>query len=120
MAKFYGRIGYATPTEDPVGSGIYIDKFVDHFHYGDVINIRPSYRENDAGINKKLTLNCEFSILADEFLYQNCSYMKYIEYMGAFWEITSFSFERPRLTITIGGIWNGDVAEPEPEGSSGE
>jgi hypothetical protein len=32
--------------------------------------------------------------------------MKYIEFMGARWKITSVEVKHPRLILTIGGVYN--------------
>lgn len=122
MAKYCGRIGIATSQENPVGSGIYEDTIIERLYYGEVFDLRSRYKANDNGINDNITIDVEFSILADPFAYQNLPSMKYIEYLGELWKIETISPDRPRLKITIGGIWNGSIADrtsPDSEENPG-
>lgn len=104
MAKFYGAVGYAVSKETK--PGIYQNVIKEVMYYGDVN--RKSYRwENSGNINDDLSLNVEISIMADEYAYRNCSGIKYVDYMGAKWKVTSITPERPRLILSIGGKYNG-------------
>lgn len=123
MAKYFGRIGFATSQENPADSGIYEDVMVEHNYHGDVLDLKSRYKSNSInGTNDLITIDVEFSIMADSFAYQNLSNMKYIEYLGEFWKIETISPDRPRLKITIGGIWNGSIADrtsPDSEENPG-
>lgn len=112
MAKYYGIIGYCEELEIPEGSGIYEDVVTERRYYGDVTNTAHRWKNNNE-INNTSLLEAEFSILADPYAYQKFTKMKYIEYMGEFWSITNVTPERPRLTIKIGGVWNGKRADTE-------
>jgi hypothetical protein len=104
MAKFCGKIGYAI-TED-TGSGVWVERIVEREHKGDLLrNISRSQPNNQ--VNDDLTINNQISILADEFAYENFQSMKYAEFMGAKWKITSAEVQRPRIILNVGGVYNG-------------
>ena len=119
MAKFYGEIGYAETTE--TAPGVWTDVVTERKYFGDVIK-NTRRLEAGEGLNDNLTINNMVSIVADPFAYQHFHAMRYVNWMGALWKITNVEVQRPRLILTIGGVYNGPtpVPSPEPEESSGE
>ena len=108
MAKWCGKIGYAKTTETE--PGLWEDAIIERMYYGDVISDRRN-RQNSGGVNDNINLANVISIIADPFAYENCSYMAYIEIMGAKWKISNIdASQRPRLVLTIGGAYNGEQA----------
>lgn len=108
MAKYYGKIGFAMSVElDPENEpGVFVDQVIEREYYGDTV--RQSYRfEHSGNVNDNINVNCQFSILSDDFATENCQYIKYIEYMNSKWKVTSVDANYPRLNLTVGGIYNG-------------
>ena len=108
MSKYFGKIGYGVTEE--TRPGVYEQKIVEKEYYGDIV--RNSRRlENGGKVNDDLNINMTLSIVADPFAYQNFHQLKYVEYMGAKWKATSVEPQYPRLTITLGGVYNGEDGE---------
>lgn len=104
MAKWFGKIGYSITNEtDP---GIYIPTIVEREYYGDITSDRRK-RQSSNEVNDDVNLSMVISIVADPFAYMNCSNMAYIEIMGAKWKISDIELQRPRLILTVGGVYNG-------------
>lgn len=104
MAKFYGKIGYAEQVE--TRPGVWEEHITERAYYGEVYrNIRNL--QNDGQVNDDVNIASEFSIVADPFAYQNFHSMRYIEFMDAKWKITKVDVRHPRLTLTVGGLYNG-------------
>ena len=104
MAKWYGKIGYATTGETE--PGLWEEKIIERSYYGDVTSDRRK-RQNSGGVNDDINIANVISIIADPFANQNCSSMVYVEFMGAKWKITEVEVQFPRLILTIGGCYNG-------------
>lgn len=105
MAKFYGKIGYATTVE--VKPGIWEDEITEREYYGDVNRIS-RYLQQTNQVNDNIDIANEFSIVADPFAYQNFLSMRYVEYLGVKWKITKVDASQPpRLILTVGGEYNG-------------
>lgn len=103
MAKFYGTIGYAeTVMEKP---GVWKPKIVEKKYFGDLIRNVRRY-ESSGQVNDNLNIVNEISIVADPYAYQNFHSMRYVEFMGTKWKITSVEVQYPRLILTIGGVYN--------------
>ena len=49
----------------------------------------------------------EISVIADAYVNKNIQSIRYVEFMGAKWKVKSISVHRPRLELTIGGVYNG-------------
>lgn len=105
MAKWFGVIGYAAVIE--TSPGVYSDEPIERNYTGDVIRNTSRWSASSESTNDDLDINNQFSILADPFAYQNFHSMKYIEYMGTKWKITSVEVQYPRLILSVGGKYNG-------------
>lgn len=108
MEKFYGVIGYAVPEE--TAPGVWMDKITEREYFGDILNNTSKWSSDSDSTMDELNVNNRFSILADPFAYENFQAMKYINFMGTNWKITSVDVQYPRLILTVGGIYNGEQA----------
>ena len=107
MAKFYGTVGFVrTEEKDPVDHpGVYSNVTTERSYYGDVLSNNRRFEKSD-GLNDDLNIRNEISILADPFAFENFSYMKYVVWLGAKWKITDVKVTYPRMTLSIGGVFN--------------
>lgn len=106
MARFAGKVGFIVTEEDPIGSGIWKEVPIERTYYGNIEKNTLSWRNADR-IDDDKDISNKISIVADPFAYENFHAMRYVEFMGSFWEINTISVERPRLVLSIGGLYNG-------------
>lgn len=106
MAKFYGKIGYIETVEDLNSPGVYVEQKTERNYIGDVTRNTRKY-EPGKNLNDNLDVNNTISIVADAYAYDHFFAMRYIEWMGALWKISSVEVQRPRLILSIGGVYNG-------------
>ena len=107
MAKFHGKIGYAIPAE--TAPGVFTNAISEREYYGDVIRESRSWRSTDQ-VNENLTVNNRISITADDFANLYFSAMRYVIWDGVYWRVTSVEVQRPRLILSLGGVYNGNKA----------
>lgn len=101
MAKFYGVIGYAVTEETK--PGVWTEKIIERMYYGDLT--RNTRRLQSAEqLNDNINVANEISIVADPFANENFHSMRYVEFMGAKWKVTSVEVQYPRLILTMGCI----------------
>lgn len=105
MAKFYSAIGYAEQVE--TNPGVWKDVITERNYTIDITRLTGGWSAKSQGTNDDLTINNQFSIIADPFAIQNFHSMKYIVYMGTKWKITNVEVQYPRLNLTVGGVYNG-------------
>lgn len=106
MAKFCGRIGYTVHRENSLG--VFVDDIFERHHRGDVIR-QVNRWENGQWLNDDINVSNQFSIIADDYILKHCHMMRYVEWMNARWKITSIDVKRPRVILTIGGVYNGPI-----------
>lgn len=109
MARYHGRIGYATQVE--IRPGVYEDVIEERLYFGTVTKDVAKWRTSGERLHKELTLSNLISVMADAYTEQNVHNIRYIEWMGTLWSIADVEIARPRLVIRLGGVYNG----PEPE-----
>lgn len=104
MAKFHGEVGYVSPTE--TAAGVWEEVITPRMTYGDVIR-NARRMETSENLNDNLALSNSFSLMLDAYSEQNFSAIRYVEWMGTRWKVTNVEVQRPRLILTIGGVYNG-------------
>lgn len=108
MARYYGRVGYGHTVE--VAPGVYEDVITERPYYGNLEQITKRDGESEY-LHKDLTLSNVFSIVADAYAHEHFFAMKYIEWQGTLWSISSVELKRPRLIVRPGGVYHGPTAE---------
>lgn len=104
MAKWYGVIGYAETVE--TSPGIWEEKITEHSYYGDLIQ-NTRRLQTSGQVNDDIEVANRISIVSDPFANQNFHSMRYVEFMGAKWRVSSVEVQYPRLILTVGGLYNG-------------
>ena len=106
MGKFRGKVGYAESKE--TSPGIWEDVITERNHSGDVFrNVRRS--EDGKHLNDNLNVDNVISIVSDAYSYQNFFSIRYVKWGGASWSVTRVEVQRPRLILTLGGVYNGET-----------
>ena len=104
MAKWYGKIGYIKNVE--VQPGIWEEQIVEHSYYGDLTR-NTSMSQSSGGVNNNINIANNISIVADPFAYNNFHTIRYVEFMGTKWKVSSVDASQyPRLNLTIGGLYH--------------
>lgn len=105
MAKFFGIVGYIATAETAPGVWRELPA-VERKYVGDII--RNNRRlESGEHLNDDISLNNLISIMADAYAYENIMAIRYVSWMGSNWKVTNVEVHRPRLLLTLGGVYNG-------------
>lgn len=105
MAKWFGKIGYEqTVEEEP---GLWVEQITEREYYGD-INRNSLNIQSSGSVNDNINVANVISIVADPFANDNFQSMRYVEIGKAKWKITNVEVNRPRLILTVGGVYNGE------------
>ena len=108
LARFSGVIGYALTVES--SPGVWSNQIVEKKYRGDIISNQRQIQPGE-NLNDNVTIENSISIIANAYAYENIGIMKYVVMYNAAWKIKSFSVERPRISITIGEVYNGERPE---------
>lgn len=108
MSKFFGIVGFAEDTIE-TSPGVWVEKIVERNYYGDV-NRNTRRLESSSTLNDNINLSNEISILADPYAYNHFHLIRYVEFMGTRWKVTTVEEKYPRLILVLGGLYNGEQA----------
>ena len=103
MAKWYGVIGFEETVETV--PGVYEEQITKRNYYGELIRNTRRLQSTEH-LNDDITVNNEISIIADPYAINNFFSIRYVEFMGAKWKASNVNVQYPRLTLTIGGLYN--------------
>jgi len=104
MARFFGRVGYGETVE--TAPGVWVDEIVEHSYYGDVIRNARNLREGE-NLNPDLSVQNSISIVADQYANDHFFAIRYVEWAGALWTVSSVEVQSPRLLLRLGEVYNG-------------
>ena len=103
MARYYGKIGYAK-FEETV-PGVHETRITERTYYGDIIrNVRKL--ETTEHLNDNINISNTISIISDPFANENFHAIRYATYMDSKWKVVSVEVQRPRLILSLGGVYN--------------
>lgn len=113
MSKFYGAIGYASQIEST--PGVWTDVITEKFYSGDILQ---SFRRwsatgpynADPKVNEDMEIDNRISVVADVFAYQNIPHIRYVSWLGTKWKVKKADIDRPRLILSLGGVYVGRSA----------
>jgi len=111
MTRFHGRIGYGETEEQ--APGVWVDTIVEHSYTGDVIRNARNLREGE-NLNFDLNVQNSISIVADAYANEHFFKIKYVEWAGALWTISSVEVQSPRLILRLGEVYNGPTPGVTP------
>lgn len=103
MTRYHGYVGYAIDVE--AYPGVWEERISEHEYFGDVLKNRINMQQGSV-VNAKITISNSISIIADPFAFEHVYAMRYVTYLGKKWSIVNVSIERPRLILTLGGLYN--------------
>ena len=103
MTRWYGKVGFVQTVETE--PGVWEPQVTERDYYGDVLaNVRRWDQKLDSS-NGDISLNNQLSIVCDAFAMETWAFLKWVEYGGAKWKVTSVSVDFPRLVLSFGGVY---------------
>ena len=105
--RFSGMVGYCYSIEGTGDrEGIWQDVVKEKRYFGDVLQFNPRWDAGKDILDDQRVLN-KISIVADAFGLGHFGDLKYVEWQGSKWKVTAVEVQRPRLILTLGGVWHG-------------
>ena len=82
------------------------DEIVERLYFGDVIRNARNLREGE-NLNPDLSVQNSISIVADAYANDHFFAIRYVEWAGALWTVSSVEVQSPRLLLRLGEVYNG-------------
>lgn len=103
--KFYGNVGFWQGSVE-TSPDVWKPSIIEKTYTGDVYRDNRRFQQSD-NQNDTFTVNNQISILADTYAHENWPSIRYVEWKGTRWKVNSVEVNYPRLTLEIGGVYNG-------------
>lgn len=117
MAKFYGAIGFGVQIQ--TSPGVWQEQIEQRNYYGELL--RNTRRlQSTSNLNDDLNVSNEISVLADPYIQHNFHSIRFVTFAGAKWKVTSVDVQYPRLILTLGGVWNGEMGPADATTGAGD
>lgn len=107
MTKFHGALGFGITEE--TAQDVYQEVVRERPSRGDLKRDSLSF-DTAQQVNADLTMGNLISIVADAYVSEHYSLIRYVRWQGVRWKVVNISVEPPRLVLRLGGVYNG----PEP------
>ena len=104
MTRYHGVIGIKGPPIE-TAPGIWESKIVEHTVVGDIL-LKPSRWSGQELSQDKITANHILSLFASESMAYYADIV-YIVWQGQKWVVTKVEYLRPRVKLTLGGLYDG-------------
>lgn len=108
MARFYGAVGYVTEVE--TATDTIENKPYERMYKGDLLK---NYHklENGIDINDNVSISNTVSILSDPYATSHMQSIRYVKWRGVAWKVMNIDASQPpRLILSLGGVYNGEIA----------
>jgi hypothetical protein len=112
MARFHGRVGYAEQA-DETAPGVWVEVIIERIYTGDVIRNARNLREGE-NLNPDLSVQNAISIVADAYANDHFHAIRYVEWAGVLWTVSSVEVQSPRLLLRLGEVYNGPTVGATP------
>lgn len=106
MAKFYGKVGYVRTVEKSFG--VYDEVTTVRRIGGDLLKNRRKMKDG-SDVNPGITISNEISFIADAYAREHYFQIRWVEFQGSKWSVSDVTVDYPRLTLTLGGLYNGST-----------
>lgn len=102
--RFAGKVGFVNAAE--TATDVYTEEADERTYYGDVTKNSRRWENGDSK-NNDLNIGNTISIVANDYAYEHIGEMRYVWWLGKRWKITNLAIDRPRINLTLGGLYNG-------------
>jgi hypothetical protein len=104
--RYFGKVGFGKDVEDPPDSGKWRKLLTERSYSGEVIASTVRTGPGDV-VGAEISLDHRIAIVADPFAIENPNTIVYVGWDGALWTVTSVEIRRPRLILSLGGVYHG-------------
>lgn len=104
MNKWYGKVGYVETYE--AEPGVWDENETIREYYGELVKNSSRFLVS-GDVNDDRDIAVELSIVADPYADLHFHDIRYVEFGGVKWKVNTVEPKRPRLILSLGGVYNG-------------
>lgn len=99
------HIGFFKEYEEDLGV---IKRNITEFTYKSKVKKTFRTTDNQGVINPTPIFNLTFDLIYEDYILENIQSIAYVKYNNMYFNIQNISFKKPRMQISVGGIYNGE------------
>ena len=104
--KFSGKVGFWQKSI-MTSPGVYKPGIIEKPYTGDIIREHRRWQAAENQQNENFTISNRISIISDLYMQKNWGSIKYVNWNGVNWKVTSIDpSSYPRIIIELGGVYN--------------
>lgn len=103
--KYFGKIGFSETVQTELD--VWETVIKEYEYAGDINKVSTGWKTGDH-LNDDLTVSMEVSFIGDVHALENYANIRYVVWRGTKWRVTNITEEHPRITLTLGGEYNGN------------
>ena len=107
MARFYGEVGFGSTVETK--PGVWEDGIIERKFSGTVLRAVYQSATSDK-VNDDVSLSNSISVVGNNYAFANLKGIRYVKFEGENWKVDSVEVRRPRLILSLGGVYDGPTA----------
>lgn len=101
--RFFDKVGFSC-TDVETSPGVWESPIEERRYYGDVIEDSRRWERGES-INDTPIVTNVISINADAYAFSHLDAIRYVWFNGCRWKVTSMKIDRPRIKLTLGGVY---------------
>lgn len=107
MAKWVGTIGYKIDELNDT-TGVWTNQIIEKRVKGELNRVSSRNQSSSNGINDDINIANTVCIFGDRFANSHLQQIVYVSFAGNYWKVSNIEVAYPRLTLSIGGVYNGE------------
>lgn len=106
--KFNGKIGFVKTIE--TAPDVWTEVVTEKEFSGDVQSFKGRWQSINGSTVDEVKLNQSISVLLGPDLIESIGNIRYVNWLGECWKVDDITPGYPRITLSVGGVWNGPKA----------
>lgn len=106
--KFNGMIGFVKTIE--TAPDVWKEVATEKPFFGEAPSFKGRWQAINGSTNDEVKLNQSISVLLGPELYEQVGNIRYVKWLGEYWKVDDITPTYPRVTLNLGGVWNGPKA----------
>lgn len=103
MSRFAGTVGYTVQEETTPGVWTTVEKT--RKMKGDIMKQVASHQSSEY-LHDDVVLSHRVSLIGDAYAFDNYFNISWVKMDTQKWKVASIEVDRPRIIVTLGGVWN--------------
>lgn len=109
--KFYGHVGFAKEVEESPGRWKEIIEWRPYM--GDVISGGTAFEDTNKQVSDVVAVGNRISIVYSPSPQLDAAQLRCVYWMGCAWRVTKIDFHPPRVVLSLGGPYRGNIRKPD-------